>query len=162
MANKKILMITYAFPPRGGGGVQRNVKFLKYLARLGWETSVLTVRETQFYVYDSTLLDELDSKTQIYRAGSCDPHRVFSKLQNILQKSKSNSSNQSISKIDDGAWHVGFYRKLRDILLLPDVYGGWIPFAISLGKRIIKKKRPDILFGSFPGPSNAFVTYALS
>ena len=89
---KKMLMITYAFPPRGGGGVQRNVKFLKYLARLGWEASVLTVKETGINLYDSTLLDEINSN--IFRAGSFDPHRVFAKLKNIFGKSKPHSFNQ--------------------------------------------------------------------
>lgn len=160
MANKKMLMITYLFPPRGGGGVQRNVKFLKYLTRLGWETSVLTVKETGINLYDSTLLDEINSN--IFRAGSFDPHRVFAKLKNIFGKSKPHSFNQSFSKIDENVWYVRFYRKVRDVILLPDVYGGWIPFAVALGGKLIKTSRPDILFCSFPWPSNAFVTYILS
>ncbi|MCP9747562.1 glycosyltransferase [Lacihabitans sp. CS3-21] len=163
MRRKNILMITYDFPPIGGGGIQRNLKFLKYLSRLGWRTNVLTVKERDYYVYDSTLLSELSDETVIYRADSIDPLSVSTKIRALFGKFKSNKSlkKETISVSED-AWYVGLYRTLRNWILLPDGYNGWIPFATRLGKNIVKENRPDVIFGSFPGPSNAFVTYKLA
>jgi glycosyltransferase involved in cell wall biosynthesis len=163
--SKNILMVTYDFPPIGGGGVQRNLKFLKYLSRLGWDTSVLTVKERDYYVFDHTLLNELDSKTKIYRSGSLDPISISFKVKKLLkkikdQKTSDKSSNETV--VNEDAWHVSLYRLIRNWVLLPDGYGGWIPIAYRLGKKIIKEHRPDVLFATFPGPSNAFVTYKLS
>jgi hypothetical protein len=42
---KRVLMIAYIYPPQGGSGVQRTVKFVRYLPSYGWEPLVLTVRE---------------------------------------------------------------------------------------------------------------------
>lgn len=161
--NKKILMVTYDFPPIGGGGVQRNLKFIKYLTKLGWDTSVLTVKERDFYVFDDSLLKELNNNTNIYRAYSIDPLSISTKIRKfstIFKKGKSNFSSQIT--VNEDAWYVGFYRNIRNWLLLPDGHSGWIPFAYSLGKKIVKENGPDIIFGSFPGPSNAFVTYKIS
>jgi len=163
MPEIRMLMVTYGFPPRGGGGVQRNVKFLKYLSRLGIKTSVLTVKNSDFYVYDTTLLDEIKDATSIYRASSLDPASISFKLRNLRGRRKARSSGATGgSAIKEGAWYVGVYRKLRNVILLPDAYGGWIPFASRLGRTIVAEERPNIIFGSFPGPSNAFVTYTIA
>jgi glycosyltransferase involved in cell wall biosynthesis len=166
MPEIRMLMVVYGFPPRGGGGVQRNVKFLKYLSRLGVKTSVLTVRESDFYVYDTTLLDEIKDTTSIYRADSLDPASISSKVKRLVRSVKrrkaGGSADGSGSGVKEEAWYIDIYRRLRDIIMLPDAYGGWIPFACRLGKKIIAAERPNVLFGSFPGPSNAFVTYKLA
>lgn len=152
-------MVTYDFPPIGGGGIQRNVKFLKYLNRIGWETNVLTVKERDFYVFDYTQLNEI-KETTIYKSNSWDPVSLSYKVKNIFNKKNTLSSHQS--EIKEGAWYVTIYRFIRNWFLLPDGYGGWIPFAYRKGKEVIKRNRPNILFCTFPIPSNAFVTYKLS
>ena len=156
---KKILMVTYDFPPIGGGGIQRNVKFLKYLSRLGWETSVLTVKERDFYVYDYTMLEEIKN-TKVFKAFSADPVSLSSAIKKRL--SKTNDEKTVKNGINESAWYVDIYRVVRDWAMLPDGYGGWIPFAYRKGKQIIKDNKPDVLYATFPYPSNAFVTYYLS
>lgn len=156
-------MITVGFPPRGGGGVQRNVKFLKYLTRKGWKTNVLTIKDSNFFVKDVTLLDEIPD-TKIYRSDSLDPITVMHKVKCFFgRRNKSNKREIKQGEgLKDDAWYVKLYRKLREIVLFPDAYGGWIPFAYRLGKKVIIKENPDVLFASFPGPSNAIITYKLS
>ena len=154
-------MITYDFPPIGGGGVQRNVKFLKYLTRLGWDTNVLTVKERDFYVFDTTLLKEI-KETKIYKSNSLDPVSLSFQLKKIIKsKLKSGSNNHVPKEINEGGFIVTAYRFIRKWFLLPDGFGGWIPFAYRKGKKVINEIKPDILFCTFPVPSNAFVTYKL-
>ncbi|MCL6260015.1 glycosyltransferase [Aquiflexum sp. TKW24L] len=156
----KVLLISYDFPPVGGGGVQRNLKFLKYLNRFGWDTSVLTVKNREYYVYDYTLLDELENKTSIFRTSSLDPSFVFGYLKG-LSKNKKSAKNQGSKAINEEGLLIKVYRSVRDWLLIPDGYGGWIPFAFFKGLEIIKSEKPDVLLCTFPYVSNAFVTYFL-
>ncbi|HOK15494.1 MAG TPA: hypothetical protein PK007_11310, partial [Candidatus Kapabacteria bacterium] len=67
-SNLNTLFIAYYFPPMGLSGVQRSVKFAKYLPENGWDVSVLTTTPAAYYAYDETLLDELNNpKISIYR-----------------------------------------------------------------------------------------------
>jgi glycosyltransferase involved in cell wall biosynthesis len=158
---KTVLMITYDFPPIGGGGVQRNVKFLKYLSRLGWDTHVLTVKERDFYVFDTTLLDEI-KETRIHKSSSWDPVSLSFRLKNFFKENfKFTSKNSTSNDVKEDGFIVTCYRFFRKWILLPDGFGGWIPFAYRMGKKVIKEVKPDVLFCTFPVPSNAFVTYKL-
>ena len=68
MANRRVLVMAYYFPPMGLSGVQRTLKFVKYLPEFGWEPMVLTTNSGSYYAYDDTLLDELTSdKIKIFR-----------------------------------------------------------------------------------------------
>ena len=58
---KKVLVITYYWPPSGGPAVQRVMKFCKYLPKYGWEPIVLTVRNGEYPAIDSSLLEEVKS-----------------------------------------------------------------------------------------------------
>ncbi|MBN1894297.1 glycosyl transferase family 1, partial [bacterium] len=73
---KRVLLVAYYFPPMGMGGVQRALKFAKYLPEFGWKASVLTVRETSYYARDESLLKEAKG-ADIIRTESFDPMRLF-------------------------------------------------------------------------------------
>lgn len=165
MKEKKVVFVTYGFPPKGGGGVQRNVKFLKYLNQLQWSTSVLTVKEIDAYVYDDSLLDEIKDKTVIYRADSLDPLRVVKVLKEIFtgkRKTATHNKLKAKTNVDETKWYVGYYRKIRNYILFPDGYSLWIPFAAFIeGRKLFKKEKPSVIFASFPGASNAVVSYLL-
>jgi hypothetical protein len=63
---KRVLFVAYYFPPRGGAGVQRSLKFVKYLRRFGWEPTVLaSAYERRSGAYDQTLLCEVPEGTEI-------------------------------------------------------------------------------------------------
>lgn len=156
---KNVLLVSYDFPPVGGGGIQRNVKYLKYLSRKNWITSVLTVKERDYYVFDYTLLDEI-KETKIFRANSIDPLSISYKLKNIL-KNKKGKTTQESGKIDESAWYVSVYRFIKNWFLIPDSYGGWVPFAYKKGKDILKKEKINVILITFPCPSNALVGYLL-
>ncbi|TFG96078.1 MAG: hypothetical protein E4H13_12590, partial [Calditrichales bacterium] len=62
---KRGLIVTYYFPPTGGGGVQRWVKYIKYLSRLGWQFTVITSPHETRNPRDDTLLREIPQETEI-------------------------------------------------------------------------------------------------
>ncbi|OQY37665.1 MAG: hypothetical protein B6226_04970, partial [Candidatus Cloacimonetes bacterium 4572_65] len=69
-SSRRALMLAYFFPPLGGAGVQRPLKFVKYSKNLGWNIDTLTIKDTVFHSYDDTFLKEINS--DILRAGSWD------------------------------------------------------------------------------------------
>src|SRR4051812_27687343 len=70
---KRVLFISYAFPPVGGAGVQRVTKFIKYLRHIGWDSSVLTVANPSVPVMDHTLVADLPSDTTLVKARTLEP-----------------------------------------------------------------------------------------
>ena len=65
MKRKRVLIVSYYFPPSGGPGVQRVLKFVKYLPEFGWDPAVLTVRDADFPARDESLLAEIRASLKI-------------------------------------------------------------------------------------------------
>src|SRR5687767_4502565 len=63
----KVLVVAYIFPPIGGSGVQRTVKFVKYLAEFGWQPVVLSVSNPPLSEMDYSLLEELPDDLPVHR-----------------------------------------------------------------------------------------------
>ena len=63
----KVLIITYYWPPAGGPGVQRILKFAKYLHEMGWEPVILTVDNGNFPAIDHSLDQEIPEACTVYR-----------------------------------------------------------------------------------------------
>lgn len=70
---KRVLFISYAFPPTGGAGVQRATKFVKFLPSFGWQPTVLTVENPSVPVQDQHLLADISSTVTILRARTLEP-----------------------------------------------------------------------------------------
>ena len=55
--SKRVLFIAYYFPPLGGSGVQRSLKFVKYLPKFNFEPIVVTVKEGHNFAYDANMIN---------------------------------------------------------------------------------------------------------
>lgn len=64
---KKVLFIAYIFPPLGGSGVQRSLKFVKYLRELGWEPVVVTVTKSGYPLKDESMILEIPDEIEVIR-----------------------------------------------------------------------------------------------
>src|SRR5205823_2612600 len=112
---RRVLFLSYMFPPVGGGGVQRSLKFVKYLPASGWMPTILTVRPIAYYVYDPELIREVPPGAEIIRTGSADPLRMAG----ILLRNHRNARRaipQRRVKIVEGSTIVKAYRALRRVL----------------------------------------------
>jgi glycosyltransferase involved in cell wall biosynthesis len=86
--NKKVLIIAYYWPPSGGSGVQRWLKFVKYLAQLGWEPYVFTPENPSFAIRDESLLKDVPSEAEVIRFPIWEPYESFSKLSGAMGQKK--------------------------------------------------------------------------
>ncbi len=151
MSKKKVLIISYYFPPLGMGGVQRVSKFVKYLTSFGWEPVVLTVKEIEYFAFDSSLLDEIPDEVKVFRSGSFDPLRLFFILKKIFKLKKTFKKN----------FYPSESRKLFSSIFFPDSKIGWLPFALAKGFIISKKEKVDLIFSSSPPPTAHLLAYFL-
>ena len=70
---KKVLIISYVFPPMAAVGGYRIIKFCKFLPQFGWQPVVLTVREGFNFAYDEQLLSQVDKSVRLYRSYNWEP-----------------------------------------------------------------------------------------
>ena len=141
-------MIAYYFPPSGGPGVQRTLKFVKYLPQFGWKPIVLTAKGADYPAYDYTLLDEIPGGVPVYRAKIVEPYKLYRKLTGktpgedvdiaVLSGERASKLSERIAE-----W-------IRAAFFVPDARIGWLPFAISMGLKIIHRERPDVIYSSAP------------
>ncbi|MBD3375618.1 glycosyltransferase [candidate division KSB1 bacterium] len=145
---RKVLIIAYYFPPSGGSGVQRVLKFVKYLRDYGWEPVVLTASNADYPVLDTSLAEDIPSDVKIYRARIIEPYAIYRKL--------TKQSDRSVDVLIFSQQHTKqsiaqrFSESIRAALFVPDARICWLPFAIRMGKKIITREKIDLIFSSAP------------
>lgn len=150
MPLKKVLIITYYWPPSGGSGVQRWVKFAKYLRDFGWEPVILTVSNPTYPILDDSLQDEIHPNTKIYFSKSFEPYSILARLsrkskEDVIKPTQVFSDNNSILK--------RFSLYIRANLFIPDARVGWVFKASKKAKSIVKDQNINIIITT--GPPNS-------
>jgi glycosyltransferase involved in cell wall biosynthesis len=77
MSEKKVLIIAYYWPPSGGSGVQRWLKFVKYLPQYGWTPYVFTPENPSFAVRDESLLRDVPADAEVLHFPIWEPYEAF-------------------------------------------------------------------------------------
>ena len=77
---KKVLIITYYWPPAGGSGVQRWLKFTKYLPKYNWKPIIYTPENPYFEVKDQALLNDIPAEAKIWKSPIWEPYALKDKL----------------------------------------------------------------------------------
>lgn len=143
---KKVLIITYYWPPAGGPGVQRVLKFVKYLPQFGWEPIVLTVEKGEYPAIDESLLMEIPKNLKVYKTKSFEPFNLYKKLTG----QKGNIPTHVLSKSDKDSFIQKFSKWIRANLFVPDARIGWISTIVREGLKIVEIEKPDLIFSSSP------------
>lgn len=140
---KKVLMIAHQFPPIGGSGVQRTVKFVKYLPQYGWEGVVFTRNAKKAQLTDDTLLNDIPGNTRIYRTAAWD----FSEWPFPLNLAGKYIRRRILIPDGERLWEIFSYRKALDIVKdekIDLIYSTSQPFSTHLLALKLKKAFPDI------------------
>ncbi len=151
---KKVLIITYYWPPSGGGGVQRWVKFVKYLREFEVEPIVLTVNpeSASFPVIDSSLIEEIPDNQIIFSTRSFEPLDFY---RNINPKKEIPFGGFANEK--EPGFIQKFARFIRGNLFIPDARVGWNSYAFSKACEIIEKYDIDTLITTSPPHSTQLI-----
>lgn len=150
----KVLIITYYWPPSGGAGVQRWLKFVKYLPEFGWEPVVLTVdpEKASYGQKDESLGNEIREGVKVHYTSTFELYSVyqrFSSKKEIPYGGFSNEGNISLFQ--------RFSRFVRGNFFLPDPRKGWNRFAYKKAKELIRKYGIDTVITTSPPHSTQLV-----
>ncbi len=140
---KRVLFISYFFPPAGGAGVQRTARFAKYLRDFGYEPIVLAPEETTYrrdplsFGVDESFLSELPKDLCIYRVPACQPFGLL----RLLKKLKL-------------LWIFHFFVR-------PDEKLTWSFAAIAKGLQLLRREKIDLIYQNVGPWSTSLVGYVL-
>jgi glycosyltransferase involved in cell wall biosynthesis len=144
--SKKVLIVTYYWPPAGGPGVQRWLKFAKYLPEFGWEPIIYTPENPSYPLVDETLIKEVPKNLKIVKTNIWEPYQIAEKF------SKSNK------KFKGGQFDVGknqsFVSKLsifiRGNFFIPDARKFWVKPSIKFLKNYLTENHIDTIVTTGP------------
>ena len=128
-----VLIITYYWPPSGGAGVQRWLKFSKYLPEFGWAPIILTVDQADaaYPVTDNSLRDDVPSSVKVYTTPATN---YF----NIYKKDKSRIPSAGFANNVDNTFKGKFFRFVRGNFFIPDPRRGWNKYAFKKACELIE------------------------
>jgi len=157
---KKVLIITYSWPPAGGIGVLRCLKFVKYLRDFGWEPVVLTAENPSYQFLDYDNLNEVPDGIEIHKVPIFEPINAFKKItgrkKDIPLQNITNNSAQKRSIIDKfGMW-------VRGNFFIPDARSAWIKPCVKYLDHYLEKNQIDAILTDGPPHTNTVIGMRIS
>lgn len=144
---KKVLIITYYWPPAGGPGVQRWLKFVKYLPEFNIQPIVYCPENPLYPTLDSSLLQEVDSKITVLKHPIKEPLRFLS----LLFKSKTNIlSKGGIPDSKKQSLFERFLLYIRGNFFVPDARVFWVKPSVKYLSSYILKHQIDTIITTGP------------
>ncbi len=157
---KKVLFITYYWPPAGGPGVQRVLKFAKYLPQFGWSPIILTVANGEYPAVDETLFKDIADDLPVYKTASLEPFSLYRKFTG--QKADDKISTFVLTEDSQAGFKKRLATFIRGNLFIPDARIGWKPYAVKQGRHIINNENIDLIFSSAPPMSTHLIAQKLA
>ncbi len=157
---KKVLIITYYWPPSGGAGVQRWLKFVKYLRDFGWEPVIFTPENPEAPSTDESLLKDVPDGIEIIKNKIWEPYTFYKKF----------TGKKSSEKIQAGfiAEKENKFQLLENIavwlrgnLFIPDARKFWIKPSVKLLAKYLKNNPVDLIVSTGPPHSAHLIALKL-
>ncbi len=140
-------MVAAAFPPTGGPGVQRSVKFAKYLPRFGWYPIVWTLDRIDDFPEDPTLLDDLPAGVTVHRWGDDSAIRTMRRA--LRRHWEGGGVASRFARAID--WRLCAFSART---LLPDDCVSWAQTSVGPLLRLMDRERVDAIYSTFSPASN--------
>lgn len=156
---KKVLIITYYWPPIGGAGVQRWLKFSKYFRQFGWEPIIYTPSNPDFPIHDETLLKDVPSDLTILKTEITEPYDLYRK---IMRKKKTETVNQGfLSEGKENTLMQSVMIWVRGNFFIPDARKFWIKPSITYLSKYVQEHKIDAIISTGPPHSMHLIAKGL-
>ena len=133
---KKVLFITYFWPPSGKATLHWPLSIIKYLPAAGWQPEVLTVENESFTQKDESLLKEVDPGLKVYKSKALEPFNVYRRFTG-KQKDEQLVASETISTENKSLSHkLSIWIRMN--IFVPDARIGWYLSAVKKGREILK------------------------
>lgn len=143
---KKIVIITYYWPPAGGPGVQRWLKFAKYLPEYGWEPIIYTPENPSYPLTDESLMKEVPEDIEIVKTKIWEPYQLAEKLNKSNKKFKAGQFDVGKNQ----SWKSRLSIWVRGNFFIPDARVFWVKPSVKFLEKYLKENKIDVVVTSGP------------
>ena len=158
---KRVLIISYYWPPTGGSGVQRWVKFAKYLPSEGWQPVIYTPENPEQLAVDESLAAEVPEAAEVVKTRIIEPYELYKKLLR-----RSGHSKEAVEVNPVNAQNKSLLQKaamwVRGNLFRPDPRCLWIRPSVRFLKKYLSEHPVDLIVSTGPPQSMHMIGLRLS
>lgn len=144
---KRVLIITYYWIPSGGAGVQRWVKFTKYLREFGWEPLIYTPENPEYPSEDLSFEKDIPSDIQVIKTPIWEPYNLY---RNIFGKKGQKINAGFISEDKKSGWKEKLSIWIRGNFLIPDPRRFWVKPSVKYLTKFIEENNVDAIISTGP------------
>lgn len=156
---RKVLIITYYWPPSGGAGVQRWLKFTKYLREYGWEPIIYTPENPEAPSIDNSLEADIPQGITILKRPIIEPYSAYKRFVGMKSGEKVNAG--FLQEKEKPGWAESIAIWLRGNLFIPDARRFWINPSVKFLKDYLIKNKIDAIVSTGPPHSMHLIAFQL-
>ncbi len=156
---KKALIITYYWPPAGGAGVQRWLKFVKYLRDFGWEPVVYTAQNGEVPILDASLEKDVPPGITVLKQPIVEPYSLYKRFIGQKKDEKINAGFLSESSKNPLLEKISVF--VRGNVFIPDARMLWIRPSVKYLKAYLKENPVDVIISTGPPHSMHLIAMKL-
>ncbi len=154
---KKALIITYYWPPAGGPGVQRWLKFVKYLPDFDITPIVYIPENPNYPIIDASFVSEIPEEVTIYKNPIKEPY----KLASLFSKKQAKRISSGIIKTKNQSFMEKIMLWVRGNFFIPDARKNWVKPSVKFLSDIIEQEEIDTIITTGPPHSVHLIGYHL-
>ena len=157
---KRVLIISYYWPPSGGAGVQRWLKFVKYLRSFGWEPVVYTPENPEFPETDLSLAKDIPPGLEVIKQPIWEPYDTYKKL--LGQKKEDKINAAFLSEKKKNSMLENFSVWVRGNFFIPDARKFWIRPSVKFLLNYLETNPVKAVISTGPPHSMHLIAMALA
>lgn len=146
--DKRLIIITYYWPPSGGSGVQRWLKFVKYLCKQGWEPWIFTPENPSFTIRDESLMKDMPLQAEVIKLPIWEPYQAFFRVMKFFGRKPTGQTDFVSTQ------RPGFLQRVstwvRGNLFIPDARKFWIKPSVAFLSDLIATNQIDKIITTGP------------
>ena len=147
---RRVLIITYYWPPTGGSGVQRWVKFAKYLPSLGWQPVVYTPSNPEQLAVDESLMEEIPTEVEVLKQPIREPYAIYHRL---MGRGSSKGAGVNPINAQKKSWKQRLMLWVRSNFFVPDPRAGWVRPSVRFLSGYLREHPVDVVVTTGPPQS---------
>ena len=148
---KRLLIISYYWPPTGGSGVQRWVKFSKYLPEFGWQPVIYTPENPEQLARDESLLADVPECAEVVKTHISEPYDIYRRLTGARKQGAKAEINPLNAQKKSLKQKIGVW--VRGNFFVPDPRIGWVRPSVKFLKEYLKEHPVDAMVTTGPPQS---------
>jgi hypothetical protein len=143
---KKILIITYYWFPAGGPGVQRWLKFVKYLPEFSWKSVIFTPENPSYPLIDESLEKDIPKDLEVIKTKIWEPYKFAEKLNKNNKKFKAGQFDTH----ENQSWKSKLSIWIRGNFFIPDARIFWVKPSVKFLKKYLVENHFDAVVTTGP------------